>query len=66
MLKINKKHKQKIALMRREIERLSDQQEDIVASLAKDLNINTKSKEFDIFWDHVMNGNNFSVQYTND
>lgn len=52
--------------MRREIERLSDQQEEIVALLAKDLNINSKSKEFDIFWDHVMNGTNFSVQYTND
>ena len=62
-LQIDKKFTDEIRKAQFEIDTLNKRQEDIVKKLAKTLSIPDGTQEYDILWDHIFNGSDWTVEY---
>ena len=62
-LQIDKKFTDEIRKAQFEIDTLSNRQEHIVNELSKTLGITDGSEEYDILWDHLYNGTNWTLEY---
>ena len=62
-LQIDKKFTDEIRKAQFEIDILNKRQEDIVKKLAKTLSIPDGTQEYDILWDHIFNGSDWTVEY---
>lgn len=62
-IKIKKRYKNDIEYARGEIIELSDMQEDVVEKLAKKLKIRKNSQEYEIFWDCIVNGSDWMIEF---
>lgn len=62
-LQIEKKFTDEIRKAQFEIDTLSKRQEHIVNELSKTLGITNGSEEYDILWDHLYNGTDWTVEY---
>jgi hypothetical protein len=62
-LQIDKKFTDEIRKAQFEIDTLSKRQEHIVNELSKTLSITDGSDEYDILWDHLYNGTDWTVEY---
>jgi RNAse (barnase) inhibitor barstar len=62
-LQIDKKFTDEIRKARFEIDTLAKRQEHIVNELSKTLGITNDSEEYDILWDHLYNGSDWTVEY---
>ncbi len=62
-LQIDKKFTDEIRKAQFEIDTLNKRQEDIVKKLAKTLSIPDGTQEYDLLWDHIFNGSDWTVEY---
>ena len=62
-LQIEKKFTDEIRKAQFEIDTLSNRQEHIVNELSKTLGITDGSEEYDILWDHLYNGTDWTLEY---
>lgn len=62
-LQIDKKFTDEIRKAQFEIDTLSKRQEHIVKKLAKTLSIPDGTQEYDLLWDHIFNGSDWTVEY---
>lgn len=62
-LQIDKKFTDEIRKAQFEIDTLSKRQEHIVNELSKTLGITDGSDEYDILWDHLYNGTDWTIEY---
>ena len=62
-LQIEKKFTDEIRNAQFEIDTLSNRQEHIVNELSKTLGITDGSEEYDILWDHLYNGTDWTLEY---
>lgn len=62
-LQLDKKFTDEIRKAQFEIDVLNKRQEDIVNELSKTLGITNGSEEYDILWDHLYNGTDWTVEY---
>jgi hypothetical protein len=62
-LQIDKKFTDDIRKAQFEIDTLSKRQEHIVQELAKKLGIPDGTQEYDLLWDHIFNGSDWTVEY---
>lgn len=62
-LQIEKKFTDEIRKAQFEIDTLAKRQEHIVNELSKTLGITNDSEEYDILWDHLYNGTDWTVEY---
>jgi len=62
-LQIEKKFTDEIRKAQFEIDILNKRQEDIVKKLAKTLSIPDGTQEYDLLWDHIFNGSDWTVEY---
>ena len=62
-LQIDKKFTDEIRKAQFEIDTLSNRQEHIVNELSKTLGITDGSDEYDILWDHLYNGTDWTIEY---
>jgi hypothetical protein len=62
-LQIDKKFTDEIRKAQFEIDTLSKRQEHIVQELAKKLGIVDGTQEYDLLWDHIFNGSDWTVEY---
>lgn len=62
-LQIEKKFTDEIRRAQFEIDTLAKRQEHIVNELSKTLSITNGSEEYDILWDHLYNGTDWTVEY---
>ena len=62
-LQLDKKFTDEIRKAQFEIDTLTKRQEHIVKELAKTLSIPYGTLEYDILWDHIFNGSDWTVEY---
>ena len=62
-LQIEKKFTDEIRKAQFEIDTLSNRQEHLVNELSKTLGITDGSEEYDILWDHLYNGTDWTLEY---
>lgn len=63
-LQLNKKIKVKLDTTRAKVLALQEKQEKLVTSLAKELKIKEDTDHYDILWDHVFNGSDWCITFT--
>ena len=62
-LQLDKKFTDEIRKAQFEIDTLGKRQDHILNELAKTLNIPDGTQEYDILWDHIFNGSDWTVEY---
>lgn len=63
-LQLNKKLKVKLDATRAKVLALEEKQDKLVTSLAKDLKIKEGTEYYEILWDHIFNGSDWCITYT--
>lgn len=66
MITIHKKHKKEIAAFRKEILTDMARQDKVFSKLCKKLNIQPDGEDGDTLFDHIYNGSNWTVVYTDE
>lgn len=65
-MKINKKHGKEIAAFRKEILAEMARQDKMFAKLCKKLNIAPDGADGDALFDHIYNGTDWTIEYTDE
>jgi len=63
-LNLNKKLKVKLDATRAKVLALEQKQDKLVISLAKELNIKSGTEHYEILWDHIFNGSDWCITFT--
>lgn len=66
MIKINKKHKKEISAFRKDILAQMAVQDKVFSKLCKKLNIDHDGEDGDALFDHIYNGTDWVVEYTDE
>ena len=63
-VQLNKKLKVKLDATRAKVLALQEKQEKLVTSLAKELKIKEGTEHYEILWDHIFNGSDWCITFT--